>query len=160
MMEQVNRALSFGWIPDLPDFRDYTEMSASIQEIMLPTGLAPAPNALISGGNKKNAAARGGAKQLGTKQLGTHTATVCVPSIPSLADLRKWCSPVEDQGHLAGRRLVHPKRDGVVLAVDQIIVDQQFPPRADPNRLARLRRGGQGPRRRQKQQEPSKTTRT
>jgi len=99
-MEQVNRALSFGWIPDLPDFRDYTEMSASIQEIMLPTGLAPAPNALISGGNKKNAAARGGAKQLGTKQLGTHTATVCVPSIPSLADLRKWCSPVEDQGHL------------------------------------------------------------
>ncbi|MCX6564078.1 MAG: hypothetical protein NTU60_10805, partial [Candidatus Aminicenantes bacterium] len=66
MMEQERRVFSFGWIPDLPDFRDYTEGSVSIREIMLPTGLPPAPNVLISGGADKKSALRGGAKQLGT----------------------------------------------------------------------------------------------
>jgi len=99
MMEQERRVFSFGWIPDLPDFRDYTEGSVSIREIMIPTGLPPAANVPIPGGANKKAAMRNGAKQ-----SGIHTATVCIPNapkaLPSSADLREWCSPVEDQGNL------------------------------------------------------------
>ena len=93
-MEQEQRIFSFGWIPDLPDFRDYTEGSVSIREIMIPTGLSPALNVAIPGGANKKAAMRSGAKQLGAH-------TVCVPkALPSSSDLREWCSPVEDQGNL------------------------------------------------------------
>jgi len=54
-----------GWLPDYPDFRDYTDDHEEIRNVFSAThGLIP------DGG------------------------------IPSSADLRKWCSPVEDQGPL------------------------------------------------------------
>ena len=99
MMDQEHRSLSFGWIPDLPDFRDYTEGSASIREIMIPTGLSPAPNVPIPGGANKKAAAKGGAKQMGTQTITVGVSNV-PKALPSSADLREWCSPVEDQGNL------------------------------------------------------------
>ncbi len=61
----------YGWLPDYPDFRDYTEESREITSILKP----PAP-----------------AKKRGTK---TKAA-----SLPASTDLRPWCSPVEDQGNL------------------------------------------------------------
>jgi len=36
-METTRR---FGWIPDYPDFRDYTERTPSVREILIPTGIA------------------------------------------------------------------------------------------------------------------------
>jgi C1A family cysteine protease len=53
-----------GWIPDYPDFRDYTERTEDVKLVL--------------------ASVRGaGAK-----------------AVPATADLRPWCSPIEDQGAL------------------------------------------------------------
>ena len=54
-----------GWIPDLPDFRDYTQESPEIHALLEATGSTTAP-----------------------------------PALPKSVDLRPWCSPVEDQGHI------------------------------------------------------------
>lgn len=54
-----------GWIPDLPDFRDYTMESAEVKNVF---EKAKAP--------------------------------FKVKDLPASVDLRKWCSPVEDQGKL------------------------------------------------------------
>jgi C1A family cysteine protease len=64
---------ALGWIPDYPDFRDYTEETEEVREILSPTGLAPR-------------SAAGKARRAKTP--------------PASADLREWCSPVEDQGNL------------------------------------------------------------
>jgi C1A family cysteine protease len=69
MNETTTRGL--GWIPDLPDFRDYTEDSPHVRAILGPTGLTPA------------AAAR-----------------MRRAALPPSVDLRPWASPVEDQGAL------------------------------------------------------------
>jgi C1A family cysteine protease len=62
-----------GWIPDYPDFRDYTDETDEVRAALEPTGvLLRAP-----GGKTKKRAA-----------------------LPLTADLREWCSPVEDQGRL------------------------------------------------------------
>ena len=65
------RTRGLGWIPDLPDFRDYTEETAGVREILGPTGvLAPRPGPTGR------------------------------PRLASSVDLRAWASPVEDQGGL------------------------------------------------------------
>lgn len=55
-----------GWLPPLPDLKDYTETEPEIAEMAKKLGLAAA---------KKGPAA----------------------ALPAKADLRKWCSPVENQ---------------------------------------------------------------
>lgn len=70
-MEDISSARrGFGWVPDLPDFRDYTERSAEMAEILEGTG--------ILGPGRKGKKAR-------------------PASLPASCDLRPWCSPVEDQ---------------------------------------------------------------
>ena len=64
---------ALGWIPDYPDFRDYTEETEEVREILRTTGLA----------------VRGGAARVRSSK-----------ELPAAADLREWCSPVEDQGRL------------------------------------------------------------
>jgi C1A family cysteine protease len=64
---------ALGWIPDYPDFRDYTEETEEVQEILRTTGLA------LRSAAKKSRPAK---------------------TLPFSADLREWCSPVEDQGQL------------------------------------------------------------
>jgi C1A family cysteine protease len=54
-----------GWVPDLPDYRDYTPSSEPIAQMLAKTSVEAAPKAL-----------------------------------PATADLRQWCSPIEDQGQL------------------------------------------------------------
>jgi C1A family cysteine protease len=61
----------YGWLPDYPDFRDYTEESEEITSILK----SPAQ-----------------AKKRGAKAKAV--------SLPASTDLRPWCSPVEDQGDL------------------------------------------------------------
>lgn len=86
-MEHESRILSFGWIPDLPDFRDYTADTVSIREILLPTGLPPARVIPVPGTVKKAGAVGAGRRPKPA-------------SLPASADLREWCSPVEDQRSL------------------------------------------------------------
>jgi C1A family cysteine protease len=70
-MNETLGGRGLGWIPDLPDIRDYTEETEDVRAILGPTGLAPAE------------AGRGGGTQP-----------------PETVDLRPWASPVEDQGQL------------------------------------------------------------
>lgn len=86
-MHQPRRIPSFGWIPDLPDFRDYTERSVSIKEIMMPTGLSPARDTPFIGAGKRVGEA-------------PFAKTLKPRALPSSADLREWCSPIEDQSDL------------------------------------------------------------
>ena len=60
----------YGWLPDYPDFRDYTEDSEPITSLL----------------NSPPAKKRGPKTRAG--------------SLPASVDLRPWCSPVEDQGNL------------------------------------------------------------
>ena len=77
-----------GWIPDYPDFRDYTEETQAVKDILRNTsvgstgaGCGSAPLGKPKAGKREVAVpARGQAKPL-----------------PPSIDLRKWCSPVEDQ---------------------------------------------------------------
>jgi C1A family cysteine protease len=63
-MESVN-GKGMGWVPDLPDHRDFTAESEQIAPLLAKTG------------------------------VGAPAAT-----LPATADLRPWCSPIEDQGQL------------------------------------------------------------
>lgn len=60
-----------GWMPDLPDIRDYTEDTPGVRDLLGPTGVGRGP-------------ARGRRPA----------------RLPAAIDLRPWASPVEDQGGL------------------------------------------------------------
>jgi len=62
-----------GWLPDYPDFRDYTDRTASVNALLRPKRL-------------RRVAAEG-------KAFKQQVA-------PPRVDLREWCSPVEDQRNL------------------------------------------------------------
>jgi C1A family cysteine protease len=79
------KTYGFGWIPDYPDFRDYTEETKTIREILLLTNLPLARD--LSGKSGAPSAAR---KKTPAKPL----------ALPASVDLREWCSPVEDQRSL------------------------------------------------------------
>ena len=64
-----NQKLGMGWLPDYPDFRDYTfeiRETEELTRLLSPIGLD----------------------------------RVDVTTLPSSVDLRKWCSPVENQGQI------------------------------------------------------------
>jgi len=86
-MEHESQILSYGWIPDLPDFRDYTAATVSIREILVPTGLPPARVVPVPGTVKKAGAVAAGRRPKPA-------------SLPASADFREWCSSVEDQRSL------------------------------------------------------------
>ncbi|WP_457625263.1 C1 family peptidase [Persephonella sp.] len=65
---KVGIDLGLGWLPDLPDFRDYTEENENVKPALKKLGIEP-------------------------KKFPKFT-------IPSKVDLRRWCSPVENQGSL------------------------------------------------------------
>jgi C1A family cysteine protease len=69
MNETISRGL--GWIPDYPDFRDYTEETPDIRDVLAPTGLR-----VSKAGRSRS------------------------PKLLDAVDLRPWASPVEDQGSL------------------------------------------------------------
>ena len=59
-----------GWVPDLPDIRDYTHENETVHGLLKQTAA------------KKTV--------LGAKK----------PALPKSVDLREWCPPIEDQGQL------------------------------------------------------------
>lgn len=76
-MERENHAM--GWLPDYPDFRDFTPEQDAV------------PNRLKALGQTRSIRAMLG--QAGLSKLRD-------ADLPGSADLRRWCSPVEDQGKI------------------------------------------------------------
>lgn len=68
-----------GWLPDLPDIRDYTfdrvEVSDKLREL-------------------------GETRSIGELLSSAHADGEKAASLPARVDLRKWCSPIEDQSTL------------------------------------------------------------
>jgi C1A family cysteine protease len=60
-----------GWLPDYPSFKDYTPQSKNVAPLFKKVDLED-----------------------------TTKGKVLKTSLPSKQDLRKWCSPIEDQGQL------------------------------------------------------------
>lgn len=61
-----NERVRMGWLPDHPDFRDYTQEHKSIESMLQKT----------------------------------KAAVSAKPSLPVSVDLKRWCSPIENQGAL------------------------------------------------------------
>lgn len=77
--KRVGLELGMGWLPDYPDFRDYTVEREEVSPRL------------------KRLAQKEPVKDM-LKKLGV--AQPAKASIPKSVDLRKWCSPVENQGAL------------------------------------------------------------
>ena len=70
---------AMGWLPDYPDFRDFTPQQDAI------------PQRLEALGQKKSIRAM--LRQVGLSKIKG-------ADLPASADLRQWCPPVEDQGKI------------------------------------------------------------
>ncbi len=70
---------AMGWLPDYPDFRDFTSRQDNIPPRLLALGQTKSIRAML--------------RQAGvSRRMGS--------DLPDSADLRQWCSPVEDQGKI------------------------------------------------------------
>jgi C1A family cysteine protease len=78
-MSETEEKLGMGWLPDLPDFRDYTAEQDEVSERLKRLGQKDSIKAML-------------------KKVGV--AKAAKASLPPTADLRAWCSPIEDQGSL------------------------------------------------------------
>lgn len=77
-MAEMNEQRGMGWLPDYPDFRDHT---VELDEL---------PPRLKALGQRDSV-------KVMLKKVG---ATAPPKALPVSADLRAWCSPIEDQGAL------------------------------------------------------------
>jgi C1A family cysteine protease len=76
--QEVNLGRAMGWLPDFPDFRDYTAETSEVRAQLKKEGQEP------------------------IKDMLTHIGLTpkAKPKASSEADLCQWCSPVEQQGSL------------------------------------------------------------
>jgi C1A family cysteine protease len=88
-MALENKKYYFGWLPDYPDFRDYSVKNRTISDKSRTAGVKDSVAMMI----KKTGIPAGAEPDKDIKKPGSL-------KIPESADLRKWCSPVEDQGEL------------------------------------------------------------
>ncbi len=84
-MASEPKKIALGWIPDYPDFRDYTEETETVRQILFSTGLP-----LGRGRPAKEGGQPGAPKKPAPKPSG----------LPASVDLREWCSAVEHQENL------------------------------------------------------------
>lgn len=83
-MNNISLSKGKGWLKDLPDFRDQTPVSTQLTDKQASRGIkAPIQKILQRLDAKRGTSGR--------KKSGTSSTRV---------DLREWCSPIEDQGHL------------------------------------------------------------
>jgi len=83
-----------GWLPDYPDFRDYTEDTEAIQDILNPESAAGSDRAARASADATTASVTAASRKRAATAAGKAAA------LPPAVDLRPWCSPVEDQGAL------------------------------------------------------------
>ena len=70
-LDQLGGSRGLGWIPDVPDFRDFSPEHEEVAPLLAETSVPE-----LKGGEEAKA------------------------PLPPAVDLRQWCSPVEDQGPL------------------------------------------------------------
>jgi C1A family cysteine protease len=77
-MAEMIEKLGMGWLPDYPDFRDYTVEQTEVAPRLKLLGQKDSVKAMLT------------------------KAGVAKPAVklPTSVDLRAWCSPIEDQGSL------------------------------------------------------------
>jgi len=77
-MAEMIEKLGMGWLPDYPDFRDYTVEQTEVAPKLKLLGQKDSVNAMLT------------------------KAGVAKPAVklPTSVDLKAWCSPIEDQGSL------------------------------------------------------------
>ena len=78
-MDETNERFGMGWLPDYPDFRDYTAERDEVTSRLRLLGQRDSVKTMI-------------------KKVGL--AEPAKVSLTSSADLRAWCSPIENQGSL------------------------------------------------------------
>ncbi|WP_306548292.1 C1 family peptidase [Desulfobulbus sp.] len=78
-MEHTSGQMHMGWLPDYPDFRDYTVKHDEVASSRKALGQKDSVKAML-------------AKTGVTKSTGA--------TLPAAVDLRPWCSPIENQGSL------------------------------------------------------------
>jgi len=86
-MDKMIEKLGMGWLPDYPDFRDYTAEHDKVSSSLKLLGQKDSVKAMLAKVGVAKRAKVGGAKR--TKA-----------SLPASVDLRPWCSPIENQGSL------------------------------------------------------------
>jgi C1A family cysteine protease len=79
MMEEIIERHGMGWLPDYPDFRDYTADYDRVSPRLKLLGQKDSVKAML-------------------KKAGIGAAVKA--KLSSSVDLRQWCSKVEDQGQL------------------------------------------------------------
>ena len=77
-MTEMNEQRGMGWLPDYPDFRDHTVELDELPQRLKALGQRDSVKAML-------------------KKVG---AAAAPKALPASADLRAWCSPIEDQGAL------------------------------------------------------------
>ncbi len=83
-MNNTSLSKGKGWLKDLPDFRDQTPASTQLTDKQASRGIKVPVQKILQKLDAKRGA--GGRKKSGTSS--------------TRLDLRQWCSPIEDQGHL------------------------------------------------------------
>ncbi len=78
-MDEKIKSFGMGWLPDYPDFRDYTAQHEKVPDKLKRLGQKDSVGAML-----KKAGAVGPKKA----------------KLAASVDLRAWCSPIEDQGQL------------------------------------------------------------
>jgi C1A family cysteine protease len=71
--------LALGWLPDYPDFRDYTIKTKNVSSRLLRLNQKDSPHAML---------------------VKAGVADPAKVKMPASVDLREWCSPIEDQEEL------------------------------------------------------------
>ncbi len=79
-MGRIRRKLAMGWLPDYPDFRDYTVEKDDISLKLKRLGVKDSIKGMFS---------KAGVQKPVPKE-----------NLPPIVDLRKWCPPIEDQESL------------------------------------------------------------
>jgi C1A family cysteine protease/predicted TIM-barrel fold metal-dependent hydrolase len=82
--EKLHRKL--GWLPDLPDYRDHDMETDSVPRHLLRLNRHQTVKGMMGQIERQSDAAAG--------------RTLSAPTLPASVDLRRWCSPIEDQGQL------------------------------------------------------------
>jgi len=78
-MADTMKKLGMGWLPDYPDFRDYTVERDKVSNRLKLLGQANSVKSML-------------------KKIGISTQRKV--DLPSSVDLREWCSPIENQGEI------------------------------------------------------------
>jgi hypothetical protein len=78
-MDEMIKTFGMGWLPDYPDFRDYTAQQEEVAPKLKRLGQKDSVNGML-----KKAGVAGPRKA----------------KLPASVNLRPWCAPIEDQGQL------------------------------------------------------------